>query len=651
MTIKIVNLALLNFRKAKKFELRLDGKSATVKGDNATGKTTLSDAWLWLLTGKDSSGQADFEIKTTDSYGEPLHNLDHSVRAELLVDGQPLTLTRTMREKWVKKRGSVTQDFSGHETTYEVDGVPVGERAFNDKIASLVPADLLPALSSPAYFPSKMPWKDRRVLLLKMCGDLSTEQVLASSPELMPLRAALNGKTVEDFKAICQASQKRINGDLIQLPGRIDEASRSSEYTEDVAALEDAISAANEALRTAQQAEADAKAGGGASTLRIKLNEAEAAVQRYGMGRQARVAELTAGYRQNKSNADQDVQGAEASVRRYDRELVTLRAGLARSEQSLQAKRTEWETVSASEMPASEDKVCPTCGQKLSAARTKAANEKAEADFNAKKAEHLTAIMADADVIKRGKERFEADIATAQAQLDGWNRELADAKADAAQAAIALTDREQAAPQDDGTELEALQLEVTVLKEQLDDADAINAETIAEAQSLTAEVQSGLSTLMTRKAAVDAAVQAKARVKELEAKQKELSAEYERVQGLVFLCDKFTTTKVACLESRINERFRHARFKLFSRLVNGGIEERCDVTFQGVPFGKGMSTAECVNAGVDIIRTMAEHYQVSLPLFVDNQESVSQLIDCGDIQVVKLIVVPGQKQLKVEVGA
>jgi len=57
--IRLVRLRLKNFKGVKSFELNLDGGNMAVFGDNATGKTTLKDAFLWLLFDKDSQNRAD----------------------------------------------------------------------------------------------------------------------------------------------------------------------------------------------------------------------------------------------------------------------------------------------------------------------------------------------------------------------------------------------------------------------------------------------------------------------------------------------------------------------------------------------------------------------------------------------------------------
>ena len=71
LRIKLKKLAIKNFKGIDKLEFAFDG-NARVKGQNASGKTTLYDAYLWLLYGKDSLDQKDFDIKPIVN-GEPMH--------------------------------------------------------------------------------------------------------------------------------------------------------------------------------------------------------------------------------------------------------------------------------------------------------------------------------------------------------------------------------------------------------------------------------------------------------------------------------------------------------------------------------------------------------------------------------------------------
>ena len=69
-------------------------------------------------------------------------------------------------------------------------------------------------------------------------------------------------------------------------------------------------------------------------------------------------------------------------------------------------------------------------------------------------------------------------------------------------------------------------------------------------------------------------------------------------------------------------------------------------TVDGVPY-EDLNNAMRINAGLDIINTLSEHYEITAPIFADNAESVNELIDVKS-QLIKLIV-SKHKNLRVEV--
>ncbi|GAH17980.1 unnamed protein product, partial [marine sediment metagenome] len=44
-----------------------------------------------------------------------------------------------------------------------------------------------------------------------------------------------------------------------------------------------------------------------------------------------------------------------------------------------------------------------------------------------------------------------------------------------------------------------------------------------------------------------------------------------------------------------------------------------------------------INVGLDIVKTLSEHYGVKAPIFIDHSESVTDILDPGT-QTIKLIV-------------
>ena len=203
--VTLKRLVLENFKGCGNFSMEPAGKNVSVFGDNGTFKTTTFDAFCWLLFGKDSLGQSNFDIKTLESSGEALHRLEHSVEAVFDFDGEELSLRKVYSEKWTKKRGSAGQEFTGHSVDHWVDGVPSKKKEFDAAVSLICDEELFRLLTSPRFFNEGLHWQKRREILLSVCGDVSDQDVFASDPKLADLPAILGKHSLEDFRKIIKA--------------------------------------------------------------------------------------------------------------------------------------------------------------------------------------------------------------------------------------------------------------------------------------------------------------------------------------------------------------------------------------------------------------------------------------------------------------
>ena len=250
--MKINTLRLENFQGIKAATFDFKGQSASVYGDNATGKTTLFNALTWLLFDRPSTGAKGYTPKTKGPDGD-VHYLDHAAEAQFTMDGGRLvTLRKVFHENYKKKRGSATEEFDGHSVDFFIDGVPVKEKEYTAALLGFCGgAEQMKMLTMPHYFPEDMPWEARRKILLEVCGDVTDTEVIASNGELteLPTYLLMPGTTdqhytVDEYKKIAAAQKADINKQLLGIPGRIDEAQRAiPEETIDVTAIDAQLSA------------------------------------------------------------------------------------------------------------------------------------------------------------------------------------------------------------------------------------------------------------------------------------------------------------------------------------------------------------------------------------------------------------------------
>ena len=643
-TVRLARLQLRNFKGVDSFELTLDGHDGLVRGDNATGKTTLHDAYTWLLFGKDAANRSVFGIKTVDETGAARSGLEHEVAAIFLVDDTKVELSRTYTETWTKKRGSSTKELTGHSTAYAVDGVPMKKAEYDARVAELVgPEEHLRLLADPLYFASVLPWAERRNVLLDLVGAPTEEELAAVEPELDDLELE---RDPDDERKVLEQRRRKLNGELGKLPVRIDEVSRAAalqvtvpaDLDEQLATARAKVEEAEDELRAARatpkrdalvakrSALQDSIAAREA-TLRSAHAEALSIAGERASHQRTRVRELEAG-------ATQSVD--ETAYARLTTRLEELRRAYAE-------RQAETVTVDSVE------DTCPACGQALPTDRVDEARRKALEDARARKARALREIYDEAESVSKRiggldeqRERLERHAAELQDQLAE-----ARAREKAAQAeADRLASRDPTVDDDTLHNLREQLAEVTTELESLSNGATVDTTDLEQARDAARAEVKRLADLETVAAGRQ---QAEARLDELRSEERQLAGQLEHVDRQLYLLDLRTRVRAQLLTDRLNERFELVAFRLFDEQLNGALVETCDVTVAGVSW-EDLNHGARMNAGLDVLRVLGQHYELSAPVWLDNAESVTRWLEI-DAQTIRLEVDETATELAVELAA
>lgn len=620
--IRLQRLSLKNFKGIPSFDFVPGGADAAIYGDNATGKTTLVDAFLWLLFNKDSLNQANFEIKPLNQDGEPEHGLEHGVAAQLNVSGKVLTLRKVLAEKWTKKRGSAAKEFTGHTTDYFVDGVPKPKKDFDAAVNSICDEQLFRLLTNPRYFNEVMHWQKRRELLLEVCGNVSDRDVIESDAELAPL--AKIERSLDDQRDMLKARRAEINKELDKLPVRIDECKQLAERAPEGKASDLELADLHNLLTVKQNELARITAGGEVAEKTKALREVE-----------AQILAIETGWKEQHHKKQEELLKRKAAITTQLPNLQAEAYGLDNRikaiEARLEALRQQWiETDSAT--PAVND-TCPTCGQALPVEQV----EQAIKTHNEQKARNLAAINTEGRAAKQ-------ELTELQSKREASLQAAAELAAQ-----IEIVDAEIKAHEYKPVEtpeylnlIAGKELLTNSIRDLGNDSTAAVIEAQAEIDRLRAEIDKQVAYREQERAAKHA----RQRIDALKAEERTLAGEYERIEQELALLDKFTRAKVGMLEGRINGKFQIARFKLFAEQINGGVTECCEVVVDGVPYSS-LNNAARIQGGCDIVRTLQSHFKTTLPVWIDNRESITTLpqMEC---QTISLIVSEPDKTLRIE---
>ncbi len=651
--MKLNILRLRNFKGIKSCTLDIQGGDTVVFGRNGTGKTTLADAFMWILFGKDSRNQSQFDIKTLDAAdGQPIHGLEHEVEAVLeLPDGTRITLRKVYKEKWTKRRGAATAEFTGHTTDHFVDDVPVSKTKYTARVAEIADEDVFRLLADPTHFNANLHWQDRRALLLEVCGDISDADVIASDKALAALPDILGDRTIDDHRAVVQAQRRKINEELKQIPARIDEVGRglpdASEADPDALAAE--LADLREQRKAKDTERTRVETGGEVAQKQKRLAEVETEILE--MERKSRAGQVDAASteRGKLREIQDDIDDAQRDIRGCKKDIEDVSAAADELEKRLSGLRDKWAEVDAEVFEYNTSDTCPTCGQGLPADQVEDAREKALAAFNMGKAEKLEAISAEGKrLAAEAKAKREVAKSSEENKADAEKR-LANLQAKAKRLQVRIEKLDGAPPTPAALPPEHAKLamerdRLTMEIAELQEGNTTTLDRLAgEIEALDQEITVAAAQI----ARVEQRQQGEQRIAELGARERQLAAEYEDLEHELHLIDEFTRAKVALLDTKINSRFKHARFQLFKENINGGIEPCCETLFNGVPYGSNLNTGARVLVGLDIINTLSDHYGFAPPVFADNAESVTEFPETRG-QLIRLVHSPKDKALRVE---
>lgn len=641
--MKLTKLELLNFKGLKSFAIDLNG-DVVIRGDNATGKTTVFDSVCWLLFGKDSLDRADFEIKTLDG-GEPIHKVNHEVTGTFTLDeGGTVELKRVYREKYSSPRGGEVT-LTGHTTDYFVDGVPKKEKEYKEMVSSLVDESIFKLITNPLYFNETYSWQNRRKLLLEMCGDISDEDVIASHSNLKALTDILSGHSVDDHRKVVASKKATINKELDMLPVRIDEALRGKpEVTANPEVLRLNIDILNADIEELENDKALLQNGHSIVDKRAELKD----VQRKIM---ARETELQMEYKKQYSFKSNEYDSVVAEIHNMTSKLKDVRRRRIDANKEIDYLQNtvnelslEFEAINKEAFAIDIDTNCPTCGQPLPDDQIKSSRDKAELNFNKQKSKRLEEIN---NMIGL-KNNAIANIKEKLQELDAEAKNTDGIDVKERRKADLINEIELLKPpvlEDDEVYFD-LKAEELMLQMAIDEDNSDYSEEIAELEIKISDNKTERMKLEQELNKFAEIKRIELRVSELEAKQAELSEEKMKLDEASYLMDEFVKAKVNMLEESINARFKLARFKMFNVMLNGNVEECCETTYKGVPY-RSMNNAARINVGLDIINALTSYYKVNAPVFIDNAEAVTEFVSVNS-QTIKLIVDESAPQLVVK---
>lgn len=635
MKLELLELSLENFKCYRKFVLSPQGHSLNIFGRNYVGKTPLADAYFWLLFGRDTKGKSDSHILPEDENGNIIEGLVASVTGKFRrEDGSEFTLQRAYKQNFSHKKGEAERKATSNSTSFFINGVPKLKKDYAAYVSRLCDEKTFAMLTDPDQFPGKMPWKERRDFLIQsFAPGLDDLDIIKAHKDLQPLLHYIDTSTTGDivgsYAAKTKYERQKIQKEKDEIPGRIDEAEKAKpadlptpQDSKDIIRLQKQKIQLESAISSIRNGQAGAD-------LRRQISEI-----------QAQIADARAEYSRRSMTGNAGVEAEAGKLRAQIAEIERSNCGKSAAMQVLTDKidrlnkeigvlRKQWIDADAQEFPESEN-ICPTCGREYPPEK----REQIEGDFNDKKAILLDRLEHEAAEKKAEMEKARAELPETKKSIEQAKQTASDlqSRLDKLTAQISHP-----APFEETDRFVELNKKLEAVQTQQKSISEAADERVAELQKQLFDISEQLDAIRERslnKATLD---RQNERIEELKKKESDLSfllATYDK--GLA-LAEKFTMQKAQDIEEKVNGAFRKVKWKLFGEQMNGGIQPCCEATVHGQAYNGGLGTSERLNAGLDIINTLSRVLGISVPLWIDNAEGVTDY-EPVDTQVFRLYV-------------
>ena len=659
MRMILKSLHMENFKGIKNLYVNFSNKTS-IKGQNAVGKTTIFDAFTWLLFNKNSAGDEKFNVRPLDKDGHRIDNVEIKVVGVIEVDGKEVELSKVQKQNWVKKRGTDTVTLQGNVNSFEIDGYPKSEAEFKAYISGLAQSgEMFKMLTNPQYF-SSLKWKEQRDILMKLVEDVSDVELAKTDHKYEPLISELaKAPSTDDIRTKFSKALSEWKKKQAEIPVRIDEAEKSkidvdvaeqellkADLERKIEAIEDLIAKSDVRIdeMRSEEMHCQFEMSAIAQTMNNELSIKKREIEKHKYEHEEKLEDI----RFSIENAQNSVD----SNKRTISEQTLKKAELSKKYKEEKEKKFDDSKWVFDESTT----VCSLCGQrlpedKIESLRADFSQRKADAIeiFNEEHAKTLAMIVDDgnscAEMIKKMTENSK--------ELENTSNTLKLHEAEEIDIINGLDEQISKIPTFadymQNTEYAKLKAKQDKLLAGIAELESKGEDKVVEdAKSDEEKLKSQIDEVNKVIAQAANNVMIDDRIETLRDEQKEIGQKVADQEQMLYLLEEFIRFKLNKVSESINSHFKTVNFKLFEMQLNGGMKDCCECTVNGVGYSD-LNNGHKILAGLDIIRSLSELCGMSVPIFVDNCESVSNgnLPDM-DSQMICLYV-SDDKELKVEV--
>ena len=613
--IKLMSLRIKNFKGIASLRIDPGGDDLYIYGPNGAGKSTIADALSWLLQDEDSRGQSSqsFDIlPDSKKLIEYQQGLQAEVEAEFAImneeaENEKVILKRTFAQDWDNEGKDWYRD--GNDYGYYVNGSSVRKKEYMGTIEKYM-GERIELLTNPYEFSERLHWRDRRKILLDMIdiprpweeeGFEELAQYITEPDQLLELKKQFESR------------MRELNDEVERLRSKLEEHSLPEEYEAAIdyeATLEniqDKIEAKEDKLAELQEEKGARKAGRGASRKAEEIQRINSKMLEVKNEHEQEVQEVIDDKRHEKRQLEHRIEQQDDKIQTAKQKLIQL--------------KQDWK-----DWKQAEQTTCPECGQELP--------EEQQEQFLNKKAEKLKEI---------------------EAEGERWNNKLKEAKKDKEEALDELAKIEEEIEEaqerydDLPAEYDDLAAKKEELKEEMEQIEAGGKVDTSDIDEKIAETKAELKDLRAEENRIRQLIDVADRIDQLRSKLDEAQEEYEEKAYLAELAKKAAEKQDDLLQERANELFDMAEISMFKETQDGRRKPDCTIKSKGTDYNTNLNYGHRILVGLDVIKTLSEHYGLALPIIMDNAESITENVDVPG-QLICMIAAPQEHVEKAEEG-
>lgn len=633
VTLKKLNLE--NFKgRTMSFDFS-DGRTV-IRGTNEAGKSTLCNAFFWLLMGVDAQDRTNYELYDSTLDFTPENAIPAVVEGVFDIDGAEYAFKRVAKQKWVRKRGKAEYEkATSDEYTFYIDGLAVSANVYKERVeALLAPIDKLKLMLNVRYYQT-LDWKKLRKHFSDMVGIIDESELQGDYTAIQPLLDkhktidAVKEKLRQEInpkKKVSESLDAEIKGMKSMLPS-LDGVAEAEQVIYIKAALisqiDDKILGLGEANKPfVAKREAELKA--------IKEKQGELNQKRGEWEQKQNEAVF------NISKQLSDIDAINAKIRkdadRIENQRKSFKYQIEQAKQLAQFQSEELdrlrkENASIKARVFDENQICQSCGQPLPYDKVAEIREKF---YNQRESDHKACVEKGIRT-KENLARQNELIDTLQSSLDALDVEMGELQPTVSKDAL-LNDLEAAkaniVPFEKSDIYAQLTKEIADMEANLTVVPEIDsAELITEKKRLNDEI-AGLNAIIGRRAERE---RGEARIEAKEKEQSEVGVELARLEGLFNKCVEREREWASIVRDRANKHLHYSHVEMTELTKAGELVDVCTLTARKVGSGS-QNNATQILIGVDLAQAFQANAGLSLPIFIDNAEGIvdSNLPDASD---------------------